>query len=117
MVLKKNEKITVFDGAIGTEVQKRTPASEDNLTDLLNSTHPDIIKDIHLDYLNAGAQVLTTNTFSSSEIRLSRSGHEKKTSELNERGAYLAREAVETFSGGEGLLEEAERFLGRNLCL
>jgi len=101
MVLKKNENIKIFDGAIGTEVQKRTPTAEDNLTDLLNSTRPEIIKNIHLDYLDAGAQVLTTNTFSSNEIRLSRSGHGKKTSELNERGANLAREAVKAFSGEE----------------
>ncbi len=98
MVLESNEELTVFDGAIGTEVQKRAPASEENLTDVLNLTQPEVIKSIHLDYLNAGARVLTTNTFSSNEIRLSRSGFGEQTSELNEKGARLAREAVGDFS-------------------
>ncbi|MFB6216663.1 MAG: homocysteine S-methyltransferase family protein, partial [Candidatus Aenigmatarchaeota archaeon] len=100
MTLENREKLTVFDGAIGTEVQKRSPASEDSLTDLLNLTQPEVIESIHRDYLAAGARVLTTNTFSSSAIRLSRSGHGEKTKELNERGARLAREAIEDFSEG-----------------
>lgn len=98
MVLKRGEELTIFDGAIGTEVQKRTPASEDSLTDVLNLTEPEVIKSIHRDYLTAGAQVLTTNTFSSNEIRLSRSGYGERTEELNEKGARLARKAIEDFS-------------------
>ncbi|MBS3791678.1 MAG: homocysteine S-methyltransferase family protein [Candidatus Bipolaricaulota bacterium] len=100
MALENYEELTVFDGAIGTEVQKRSPTSEDSLTDVLNLTQPEVIKSIHRDYLAAGAQVLTTNTFSSNEIRLSRSGYGEKTKELNEKGARLARKAVEDISGG-----------------
>lgn len=100
MVLESYEELTIFDGAIGTEVQKRSPTSEDSLTDVLNLTQPEVIKSIHRDYLAAGAQVLTTNTFSSNEIRLARSGYGEKARELNEKGARLARKAVEDFSGG-----------------
>lgn len=99
MVLKSSGELTVFDGAIGTVVQKRVPEMEDSLTDTLNLTQPEVIKNIHLDYLTAGARVLTTNTFSSNEIRLSRSGYGEKAKELNEKGAMLARKAIEDYSG------------------
>ncbi|MBS3787983.1 homocysteine S-methyltransferase family protein [Candidatus Bipolaricaulota bacterium] len=99
MVLKSSGELTVFDGAIGTVAQKRVPEMEDSLTDTLNLSQPEVIKNIHFDYLTAGARVLTTNTFSSNEIRLSRSGYGEKAKELNERGAMLARKAIEDYSG------------------
>ena len=101
MVLSARNDLTVFDGAIGTEVQKRAPGSEENLTDLLNVTRPEVIKDIHRDYVAAGARFLTTNTFSANEIRLARSNQEGKADEINERGADLARRAIEESSGKE----------------
>lgn len=99
MALENHEELTVFDGAIGTEVQKRSPTSEDSLTDVLNLTQPEVIKSIHRDYLAAGAQVLTTNTFSSNEIRLARSGYGEQAKEINEKGVRLARKAAGDFSG------------------
>ncbi len=90
--------MTVFDGAIGTEVQKRAPDHSGKVTDLLNITEPETIKKIHLDYLDAGAQFLTTNTFSSNRIRLSQSGYEDESPALNEKGAEIARAAAEEFS-------------------
>jgi 5-methyltetrahydrofolate--homocysteine methyltransferase len=101
MVLNARNDLTVFDGAIGTEVQKRAPGSEENLTDLLNLTRPEVIKDIHRDYVAAGARFLTTNTFSANEIRLARSNQEGKADEINERGADLARRAIEESSARE----------------
>lgn len=101
MVLNGNDDLTVFDGAIGTEVQKRAPGSEENLTDLLNVTRPEVIKSIHRDYIAAGAQFLTTNTFSANRIRLSRSNQEEKANEINEKGASLARSAIEESSRKE----------------
>ena len=102
MDLTSKDKLTIFDGAIGTEVQKRPPGSGGNITDALNLTQPEVIVAIHKDYLSAGAQVLTTNTFSSNEIRLSRSGYGDKVSEINETGVRLARRAVAEVHGKEG---------------
>ncbi|MFB6290736.1 MAG: homocysteine S-methyltransferase family protein [Candidatus Bipolaricaulia bacterium] len=99
MVLKNDQQLTVVDGAIGTEAQKRAPNAEETLTELLNLTQPEVIKNIHRDYLKAGAQVLTTNTFSANEIRLSRSNRGKNLSEINEKGAGLARKAIEDYAG------------------
>lgn len=100
MEFSKNEGLRVFDGAIGTEVQKRASGFEENLTEILNLKEPELIKGIHLDYLEAGAEFLTTNTFSANEIRLGRSNYEDRYKEINEKGASLAREAIDDFAGG-----------------
>lgn len=99
MEFKKDGSLRVFDGAIGTEVQKRAPDTEENLTELLNLSSPKTVKEIHLDYLKAGAEFLTTNTFSANQIRLARSGYGEKHSEINQKGAQLAREAIKNFAG------------------
>lgn len=101
MAFEKVNRLTVFDGAIGTEVQKRSPESSKNLTDLLNLSNPNIVQAIHRNYLEAGAEFLTTNTFSSSEIRLSRSGYEGKSPEINEKGARLAKQAIQDLPGAK----------------
>ncbi len=98
MVFEREKGLTVFDGAIGTEVQKRAPDASDNLTELLNLKRPEIIKNIHLDYLRAGAHFLTTNTFSANGIRLARSNHSEKLGEINEKGVLLAKQAIEEYS-------------------
>lgn len=95
MAFKKGKGLTIFDGAIGTEVQKKIPDSSGSLTDLLNLSHPKIVRAIHQNYLEAGAEFLTTNTFSASKIRLSKSGHEEKSFKINETGANLAKQAIE----------------------
>lgn len=100
MEFEKNETLRVFDGAIGTEVQKRSSGFDENLTEVLNLKGPELIKDIYLDYLEAGAEFLTTNTFSANEIRLGRSNYEDKGRKINDKGASLAREAIEEFAGG-----------------
>ncbi len=100
MDFEKNEALRVFDGAIGTEVQKRASGFDENLTEILNLREPGLIKNIHLDYLEAGAEFLTTNTFSANEIRLGRSNYEDSCKEINEKGASLAREAIDDFAGG-----------------
>lgn len=100
MEFEKKEALRVFDGAIGTEVQKRASEFDESLTEVLNLREPELIKDIHLDYLEAGAEFLTTNTFSANEIRLGRSNYEDRCSEINEQGASLARKAIDEFTGG-----------------
>mgnify|MGYP000008083430 CR=1 FL=1 len=99
MEFEKSEALRVFDGAIGTEVQKRVSGFDENLTEVLNLNKPELIQGIHLDYLEAGAEFLTTNTFSANEIRLGRSNYEHRSREINERGASLARKAIEEFAG------------------
>lgn len=63
--------------------------------DLLSLTQPDIIRDIHAQYLAAGADLIETNTFNSTTVSLADYGLEHLARELNEAGARLAREACD----------------------
>ncbi|MFP3953930.1 MAG: homocysteine S-methyltransferase family protein [Candidatus Acetothermia bacterium] len=112
MEFVREDGLRVFDGAIGTEVQKRSGEESDNLTDALNLGNPEIVEEIHRSYLEAGAEFLTTNTFSSNRIRLSRSGYEERAAELNERGAEIARTAIGEFFGDGG---KGERFVAGSI--
>jgi homocysteine S-methyltransferase len=66
--------------------------------DELNLTQPDLVRNIHNEYLNAGAEVIETNTFGGNSFRLARHGLAEKVAEINRRGAQLAREAAEAFN-------------------
>jgi 5-methyltetrahydrofolate--homocysteine methyltransferase len=102
------ERILVLDGAMGTEIQN-LKLSEDDFragrfkawnhplkgnNDLLILTQPDAIRDIHRHYFEAGADIVETNTFSSTSIAQADYGMEGLAYELNREGARLAREAA-----------------------
>ncbi len=90
--LARGERI-VSDGAIGTELQARgIPAG--TMSELWNAERPDVVLAVHGDYLAAGAQIATTNTFGGNRIRLAEAGLAERLAELNRRGAELARQAV-----------------------
>src|SRR4029077_103048 len=102
------ERILVLDGAMGTMIQSLKLEEEEfrgarfdawnrevrGNNDLLNITKPDAIRDIHLAYLRAGADIVATNTFSSTRIAQADYGMEAIAYELNLAGAKLAREAA-----------------------
>lgn len=62
--------------------------------DELNLSQPELIRDIHLQYLDAGAELIETNTFGANSFRLARHGLVEKVREINLQGAKLARDAV-----------------------
>ncbi len=85
--------ITIFDGAIGTEIYRRNffvNASYEQL----NLTSPQVITDIHTRYLKAGAEVLTTNTYNANSRRLAKYGIADQTEVINRAGVKLAREVA-----------------------
>jgi 5-methyltetrahydrofolate--homocysteine methyltransferase len=102
------ERILVLDGAMGTEIQalklseadfrgERFAAHGHDLkgnNDLLILTQPDAIREIHLHYFRAGADIVETNTFSGTSIAQADYGLEPIVYELNREGARLAREAA-----------------------
>jgi 5-methyltetrahydrofolate--homocysteine methyltransferase len=104
-----NERILVLDGAMGTMIQRhrleeadfrgerfaRWPRDLKGNNDLLSLTRPDIIQDIHRQYLDAGADIVETNTFNSNRISLADYGQEDLARELNATGARLARAAAD----------------------
>ncbi|NDB46140.1 MAG: methionine synthase [Nitrososphaeria archaeon] len=98
------EKILLFDGAMGTEIQKFDPKSEDfpdgkdGFNDGLVLTRPDWIKKIHRSYLEAGADCIETNSFGSNKLKLDEYGFGDKTVEMNRKIAELAVSVASEFS-------------------
>lgn len=98
------ERILLFDGAMGTEIQKFNPKPEDfpdgkdGFNDGLILTHPEWIKKIHRSYLEAGADCIETNSFGSNKIKLDEYGYGHQTVEINKKIASLAVEVASEFS-------------------
>ncbi|RYD73143.1 MAG: hypothetical protein EOP53_20650, partial [Sphingobacteriales bacterium] len=106
------KRILILDGAMGTMIQrhkledadyrgekyKNWPGELKGNNDLLNITQPEIIKSIHKEYLEAGADIIETNTFSSTTIAMADYGMEGLVYELNFAGAKLAREAADEYT-------------------
>ena len=97
------EKIVVCDGAMGTEAQRRELPLDDyegceGLIDILCRTKPNIIKEIHESFLNAGAEIIETNTFSSTPVVLDEYGIGAQAFEFNRLAASLAKEVASSFS-------------------
>ncbi|MBC2581327.1 methionine synthase [Clostridium sp. DJ247] len=103
-------KILVLDGAMGTAIQNHGLTEADfrgacqcvqnqkGNNDLLSLNRPDVIKSIHEDYLQAGADIIETNTFNSNRISQADYGMEEKSYDLNYYGARLAREAADIYT-------------------
>jgi len=105
------ERILVIDGAMGTMIQRYRLTEEDyrgarfadwasdlkGNNDLLCITRPDIIQAIHLEYLEAGADIIETNTFNAQAVSLADYNMSHLASELNEAAVACARAAVDRF--------------------
>src|SRR5437764_12478337 len=110
------ERILVLDGAMGTMIQAlgldeqgfrgaRFDAWNREVqgnNDLLILTQPDAVRDIHLAYYQAGADIVSTNTFSSTAIAQADYGLEEIVRELNRDGARLAKEAAALAEAQDG---------------
>ncbi|MFZ9386520.1 MAG: homocysteine S-methyltransferase family protein [Chitinophagaceae bacterium] len=106
-----NERILVIDGAMGTMIQRHKlteadyrgdrfrdwPCDVKGNNDLLNITRPDIIIGIHTQYLEAGADIIETNTFSSTSIAMADYEMQSLAYELNLAAARCAREAIDRY--------------------
>jgi len=106
------ERILLLDGAMGTMIQRHRLSEEDyrgerfsginrdvkGNNDLLTLTQPQIIRRIHLDYLEAGSDIIETNTFSATSISQADYGMEELVFELNVEAAKLCREAADEIS-------------------
>src|ERR1700751_6103083 len=102
------KRIVILDGAMGTMVQRFKlkeedyrgdllrdhPASLKNNNDVLCLTRPEIIRQVHLEYLQAGADIIETNTFNATVIAQADFGLERYVPEINRAAAKLAKDAV-----------------------
>ncbi len=101
-------RVLVYDGAMGTNIQRHNPTPEDfggkaleGCNDNLVLTRPDIIQSIHESFLAVGCDVVETCTFQSTPHRLKEWGLEDKTRELNVQAARLARAACDKYATPE----------------
>ena len=106
------QRILVIDGAMGTMIQGHQLGESDyrgdrfadwdsevrGNSDLLSLTQPDIIRSIHREYLESGADIVATNTFSAQRISQADYGMEELSYEMNKSSAELAREAADEYS-------------------
>ncbi len=111
-----DQKILILDGAMGTMIQKYRLDENDyrgekfknhahlqkGNNDLLSITRPEIIKEIHTQYLEAGADIITTNTFNSNRISMSDYGMEDQVYEMNFQAARIASASVGEYEGSKG---------------
>ena len=109
-------RIAVLDGAMGTMIQEHQLGEADyrgdrfadwrmdlkGNNDLLSLTRPDLIEGIHRAYLEAGADIVETNTFNASAPSQADYGLEALVYELNHEGARLARKAADDVAGRSG---------------
>ncbi|MBR2477534.1 MAG: homocysteine S-methyltransferase family protein, partial [Bacteroidales bacterium] len=97
------ERILILDGAMGTSIQKYGLSPDDFLggkgnNDILNLTREDVIERIHKEYIEAGADIIETNTFSGNAISQRDYGQQEKVYEINLKGAQIARRAADNSS-------------------
>jgi len=85
------------DGAMGTLLYAKG-IFINRCYDELNVSQPDLIRNIHQDYLKAGADIIETNTFGANSFRLSKHGYVDRLTDINRQGARLAREAAKSFN-------------------
>jgi methionine synthase I (cobalamin-dependent) len=83
----------LLDGAMGTMLMRKDIKSG-TIPELMNLEKPDIVLDIHCAYLDAGSDMITTNTFGGSRIKLKKAGLENETENINRSAATIARQAV-----------------------
>ena len=86
------EQILIFDGAMGTMLQQRGLAPGQSPEEL-NLTMPDVVESVHRDYLQAGSDIVITNTFGGSRLKLQEYHLEKQVEEINRRAIEIARTA------------------------
>src|ERR1700686_4245383 len=97
------ERVVVYDGAMGTNIQKRNPTLDDywgkeNCSEVLVLSRPDIIRDIHAEFFRVGCDIVETNTFGGSGIVLGEFDLRDRVHEINVKAAQLAKEVAQQFS-------------------
>lgn len=97
-----NNEVLLLDGGVSTEIRRRGVALDKNVwSGLTTKTHPDQVREVHEDYIEAGAQVITANTYSTARHVLEsiNLGHEAKI--LNFKSVQLAKEARDNVAAEE----------------
>src|ERR1700680_52732 len=97
------DRVVIYDGAMGTNIQKRNPTLDDywgkeNCSEVLVLSRPDIIRDIHADFFGVGCDVVETDTFGGTNIVLGEFGLADRVAEINLAAVKIAKEVAQQFS-------------------
>jgi 5-methyltetrahydrofolate--homocysteine methyltransferase len=99
------ERVVIYDGATGTNLQKRNLTAQDyggaaleGCNEALILTRPDVIEDLHASFLEVGVDVIETDSFTGSRLKLDEYGLGDRTHEINFTAAQLARKVADRFS-------------------
>ncbi|HKK82842.1 MAG TPA: homocysteine S-methyltransferase family protein [Atribacterota bacterium] len=91
-----SQKILVIDGAMGTMLQENGLKSGE-CPEMWNISHPEIVRKIHTSYLEAGADIILTNTFGANGVKLMKMKQQHQLKEINRQAVKLDREAVDSY--------------------
>jgi 5-methyltetrahydrofolate--homocysteine methyltransferase len=112
------ERVLIYDGAMGTSIQALNLTAEDfggertnGCNDYLVITRPDVIRAIHASFLEVGSEVIETDTFRSNRLTLAEYGLQDRVHEINLAAARLAREVADEFEAQTGI----ERFVAGSM--
>ena len=99
------ERVVIYDGAMGTQLQARNLTLDDywnkeGCSEVLVLSRPDVVRDVHAAYFEAGADVVETNTFGGTRIVLGEYDLQDKVHEINKVAAQLAKEVAAQYSNG-----------------
>jgi homocysteine S-methyltransferase len=94
-ILANSDRPLVADGAMGTLLHSRG-AHFEQCFDELNVSWPDLVEGVHLEYIQAGAQLIKTNTFGANRYKLARHGLQDRLEEINAAGVARARRVIQT---------------------
>src|SRR5512134_913693 len=102
--------IVIFDGAMGTNIQRYHLTADDfggekynGCNDYLVITRPDVIEEIHASFLAVGSEVVETNTFRSNRLTLGEYGLQDRVIEINRAAAQIARRVADRFAQESGI--------------
>lgn len=91
-----NRQLIILDGGTGTDIQRRgVPMNSEFWCAMANLTHPESVREVHEDYIRAGAEIVTANTYASSPLSFSHHGREDEIENIDREAVRLARDAVD----------------------
>ena len=91
----QEDRVRVFDGAMGTMIYSKGVYINRSY-DELNLSAPELILEIHREYIKAGSEIIETNTYGASKLKLAHQGLDEKLAEINQAAARIARKAAES---------------------
>ena len=91
----ENNDIVILDGAIGAELEKKGAKMHKDLwCGTCSIEYPDLVKKVHEEYISAGADIITTNTYATTPIAMKQYGFDNQINEFNKKSVLLAKEVV-----------------------